>query len=340
MAQYLNFPFDPEIFRLLWAAADDPTKTALWTSGAVVNDNGIGTLISSGSDVYELPFYNVLGGTPVNYDGAVDITSDEVTGASQGGIVYGRAKAWKDRDFIHDYNSKANPTNAIATQVGKFWQKYRQTVLLKALGGVFGITGTAAWTDHTNKIASATKDTTEVNMFNPTTIGDTAQKAVGDNSSIFQLAVMHSRVAANLAAQQILEYRKYTDAMGMQRQSTIADLDGRTVIIDDGVPVKAAVAGTSAAEYTTYMLGIGSIGYAPAPVKNPAEVNREAKAAGGYDEIITRIRETIHPYGFKYTKPISGYTASPTDVQLGAAANWSIAGNPKSIALAQIITNG
>ena len=39
-------------------------------------------------------------------------------------------------------------------------------------------------------------------------------------------------------------------------------------------------------------------------------------------------------------KPASGYTASPTDAQLAATANWSIVADPKTIALAKIITNG
>ena len=55
---------------------------------------------------------------------------------------------------------------------------------------------------------------------------------------------------------------------------------------------------------------------------------------------MTRIRETMHPNGFSFTKPTSGYTASPTDAQLAATANWSIVADPKTIALAKIITNG
>ena len=48
----------------------------------------------------------------------------------------------------------------------------------------------------------------------------------------------------------------------------------------------------------------------------------------------------MHPNGFSFTKPTSGYTASPTDAQLGASANWSIIADPKTIALARIISNG
>ena len=62
---------------------------------------------------------------------------------------------------------------------------------------------------------------------------------------------------------------------------------------------------------------------------------------GGQDELITRIRETIHPNGFSFTIPKSGvWTESPTDEQLFATANWSIKFDPKAIPIARLITNG
>ena len=41
---------------------------------------------------------------------------------------------------------------------------------------------------------------------------------------------MHSQVATNLENLQLLEYLKYTDANGIQRDLTLATLNGRTVI--------------------------------------------------------------------------------------------------------------
>ena len=75
-------------------------------------------------------------------------------------------------------------------------------------------------------------------------------------------------------------------------------------------------------------------------MKVPSELTRDALKGGGYDALVTRIRETMHPNGFSFIKPTSGYTASPTDAQLATTANWSIVADPKTIALAKIITNG
>ena len=149
---------------------------------------------------------------------------------------------------------------------------------------------------------------------------------------------MHSAVANGLAGLQLLDFLKYTDENGVQRPLRIGTYNGLTVIVDDGCPVTAATQSV-AAKYTTYFLGSGAIQFAPAPVKNAAEVTRDALTAGGYDALVTRVRETIHPNGFSFTKPGSGYTASPTAAQLSASANWSIVADPKNIALAKVVSN-
>ena len=349
MATYLNFPFDPELFLLNWQNEKDPTMTALLDSGAVQANDKIKQLISNGSDYYTIPFYSVIGGTPDNYDGNTNISTEEVTGKSQSGIVYGRAKGWKDRDFIRDFNSGADPMKQITSQVARYWQKYRQKVILAILNGIFNIADDSSetwneWQNHTFSIATITNSVTAANKIGATTAGDAVQKAVGDAFNEFSLAIMHSKVANTLAGLELLEYRKYTDPMGIQRQLRLADYNGLTVLIDDGVPVKDSASASSAKEYTTYLFGTGAIQYAPAPVDTPVEVVREAKKDGGYNELITRIRETFHPNGFTFVKPNNSYTASPTDNQLGANAsgssNWEIAGNPKNIAIARIISNG
>lgn len=344
-ASYLNFPYDPELFLMQWQNWPDPVKTALLDSGAVSNDARIRGLIANGSDVYTIPYYNTLGGTPDNYDGATDITMDTPDGASQSGIVFGRAHSWKDTDFVHDFNSGADPMRQITSQVGKYWSKQRQQILIGILGAIFGITDDTTdnwdkWETHTLNIATSTTSVTEANKVGAASCADAMQQAVGDNASIFSLMVMHSKVATDLATLQLLNYRKYTDAMGIERTIGIADYNGQTVIIDDGVPVSASASASGEKEYTSFILGLGSILTAPAPVEKPVEIGREAIRQGGYNYYITRLRETLHPNGFTFVAPGSNYTKSPTNAQLSAAANWRLAGDPDSIAIARIISNG
>lgn len=341
---YLGFPFDEELFLMQWRAAQDPVKTALIESGAMVEDATIRSMIANGSNVYTIPFYNVLGGDEENYDGKTDITETELDGGSQTGVVYGRAHAWKDRDFIKDFNSGADPMKSIVAQTSKYWAKKRQTRLIGILDGIFGITDDEsdewdAWQLHTLDIKTSSDSASEANMVSAASAAEAAQKAVGDNSSIFSMAVMHSKVALNLAKQQLLTFRKYTDMMGIERTINLADWNGMTVIVDDGVPHAQNSSATSENDYTTYLFGTGAILTAPAPVSMPVEVGREPKKQGGYDFLVNRIRETIHPNGFSFTADVST-NVSPTDDVLKAAASWKVVANPKVIPIARIISNG
>lgn len=341
---FLNFPFDEELFLLNWQAAIDPVSVALLNSGAMIEDSTIRSLISNGSNLYTLPFYNVLGGTEENYDGKTDITETEHSGSSQSGVVYGRAHAWADRDFIYDFNSGANPMQSIVAQTSHFWAKKKQARLVKILSALFGITDDStdnwdAWQMHTLNIATTSTSAAEANSVDAASAADAMQKANGDNSGIYSMAVMHSKVAANLAKQQLLQFRKYTDMMGIERTVNIADWNGLTVIVDDGVPTKTNSSASSETDYTTFLFGRGAILTAPAPVKVPVETGREAKKHGGYDYLINRIRETIHPNGFSWVKDMST-VSSPTDADLGTAANWKLVADSKLIPIARIISNG
>lgn len=341
MATYLNFPFDPELFLYNWQNENDPTLTAMLDSGAVREDATIRGLIQNGSDNYTIPFYKVIGGTPENYDGATDITLTETEGGSQSGIVYGRAHAWSARDFIIDYNSGADPMKQITSQVAKYWAKQKQNRLINIAEAVFGVTGSgdlAGWANHVSDITASGADISNTSgKIAATTIGEAIQKAVGDAADAFGLAVMHSKVATNLAGLEILEYRKYTDAQGIQRQMKIADINGMTVVVDDGVPVTGSGAST---KYTSYLFGNGAFLTAPANCDKPVENGRDPLKYGGLEYLVTRLRETIHPNGFTFTKPAEGYTASPSEAQLAATANWSIVGNPKNIAMVKLVSKG
>ena len=342
---FLGYPFDEEIFLMNWRAAQDPTRTAMIDSGAVQRNAEIARMIANGSNLYTIPFYNVLGGNDDNYDGTTNMTVTDPTGGSQTGVVYGRMHAWRDKDFIRDFNSGANPMQQISSQVAKYWNKKRQNRLIGIMNGIFGITDDSsdywdAWQLHTMNIALATSGTaSEANCVSEASAAEAIQKAVGDNSGIFSMAVMHSKVAMNLAKQNLLQYRKYTDVAGIERIVNIADWNGYTVIIDDGVPVTTNAKDATAKDYTTYLLGTGAIQFAEAPVEVPVETSRTVLEAGGYNVLATRLRETLHPNGFSYALPSSS-VISPTDAQLATSAQWKVVVDPKLIPIARIISNG
>ncbi|MBQ4518266.1 MAG: coat protein [Clostridia bacterium] len=344
MATYLNFPFDSEVFIQSWDAAPDPAKTAMIDSGALVEDGMIASRIQAEGSLYTIPFYSVLEGAPDNYDGATDITTSEPTGGSQTGVVYGRGKGFTARNFAAELSGN-DPMNHIAMTIGKYWAKQRQNTLISILNAIFGISGNSGnakkWKE--SHIADLTSSTATPYTIGATDLNDLATMALGDNKNLFSLAIMHSNVAKQLENMQMLEFWKYTDANGIQRPTTLASVNGYTVIIDDSVPA-APVGGTGdnkdLMSYTTYLLGEGAIRTAKGRVDVPAEVYRDPAKNGGQDTLYTRIRETIHPNGFSFAAPASGWNNSPTDAQLATSANWSVVHDPKAIAIAKLVTNG
>lgn len=445
----LSFPFDEEIFNYQWKQTPDLILTTLLQSGAVVQDSEIANLISNGSNFFNTPYYDLLGGTEQVYNGVNDFTYDTLSGGTYAGCVYGRMKAWSAISFIKDFNSGADPMAQIVNGVAQYWIKARQTRLVGLLTAVFGITGNVEWDKHktdvsavgnaqsekatgtteptadgnitvivtasgmtgspisvtvailnaddlagvATKIATAlngnatisamftaTTDTASViltkdaigafdstlsigftdtgttgyvlgasidntvattmadaNYIGATSISDATVKACGDNAQGFSLAIMHSVVANKLAVLQLLNYSKYTDASGIQRDLPIGTVNGKTVIVNDNVPVAVSpVEGEF--EYTTYVLGQGSIRYASAPVDVPSEMQRDPKVAGGVDMIYTRLRECMTPYGFSFKGDVTTDKGVPDSVFL-ASASWELKMPAKSIMLARIITN-
>jgi len=336
---YLNFPFDAELFVQAWNEAPDPVKTALMDSGILVADPLIANQLQSDGNLFTIPFYNILDGAEVNYDGATDITSNETTADVQTGIAYGRAKGFTARNFVAEL-SGSDPFGHIVATVSRYWAKKRQARIIGLLDGLFAITGDSDWAKHTINLSNTYAAPYKIEAG---TLNSAATDVLGDNKGAFGLAIMHSNVAKTLENLQLLEYWKYTDANGIQRPMSIASANGYTVIIDDGVPYTPAVttSGSEApAKYITYLMGTGILRTAPGRVDVPAEVYREPAKNGGQDTLYTRMREAIHPNGFSFTVPSTGWTQSPTDAQLFNKANWSRKFDHKAIPMAKIITNG
>ena len=76
-------------------------------------------------------------------------------------------------------------------------------------------------------------------------------------------------------------------------------------------------------EYTSYVLGNGSIFYEDIGAKVPYEMDRDPKTKGGLDTLYMRQRKVFAPYGISYEKA-SQTSLSPTDTELKNGANWTL----------------
>ncbi len=318
-------------------------KDELIKSGVLVGNNNIKNAFSSqtGTAYAEIPFFGNIGGKALNYDGKTDITAEKVMTSTQGVVVVGRSKAWIEDDFSVDITGGVDFMTNVANQVSTYWDEIDQLTLVSILEGIFKMTGTASAKFVENHTLDLTTGRSAMKM-DATTLNIAIQKACGSNKNAFSLAIMHSSVATNLENLNLLDYMKYTDASGIQRDLTIGTLNGRTVIIDDSCTFD----GTD--KYTTYVLGKGSFYFEDIGVEVPYAMTRDEKTNGGQTTLYTRQRKCFAPFGISYTKT-SQDSLSPTDEELAKGENWKLIGDDdansetiddKTIAIARIISKG
>lgn len=154
---------------------------------------------------------------------------------------------------------------------------------------------------------------------------------------------------------------KSTDEGALEVVADTATTTAKQIKLSDVTPVAESYADPATGdyvvfvdaftEYTTYVLGNGSISYEDLGVKVPYEMNRDPKTNGGQDTLYSRQRKVFAPFGISYEKK-SQASLSPTDAELKNGANWSLVHsgeevaanrsyiNHKAIPIARIISRG
>lgn len=254
MAHFDSKTFNPEVFGKYVERIPNLTRNELLKSGAVVRNNELKALFAPQTGAYKgtLPYFGKIGKSTVNYDGKTDIQSTSTETYSQSYIVIGRADAWTEKDFSADITGGVDFMDNVAQQVGIYWDEVETGILTKILTGIFGMEKCPDFVNkHTYNISHKSGDEA---TFGVTTLNTAIQKALGDNKAKFALTIMHSAVSTGLENKKLLEYLKYTDKDGIQRDLAIGTLNGRVVLVDDGVPTIEEV--TTAEVKGTYTLKI------------------------------------------------------------------------------------
>lgn len=222
---------------------------------AVMRDQVGGNYIST-------PLHGLIDGSPVNYDGATNITATSTKTYMHSRVVVGRAKAWEELDFSYDITGGTDFMENVAQQLSEYWATVDQNTLTSILTGIFAMTGAAnkKFVDnHTADITAVTNANNKVGLMDATSLNSAIQKASGDHKSIFSLIILHSVVATNLENQNLLTYLKSTEN-GMQRDTSLATLNGKLVMIDDSMPVKSGyVTSSSGADGALKVVASGAV---------------------------------------------------------------------------------
>lgn len=348
MAKFDSKSFNPQAFGAYVNRIPNVAKNELAKSGAVgSNEQACAALGNQTGSLYtRIPYFGRIdGSTSQNNDGATDIASTNTTTYEQGFIVASRMDSWTERSFSKNITAGVDFMDNVAAQIADYKFDVRQAMLLAILEGVYGmsvegdtVAATAAKEfieKHTFDISGEADDAA---MVGSTTLNKAIQKACGDNKNIFKLVIMHSEVATNLENIKLLKYMTQTDADGIERELALATWNGRTVLIDDNMPVDGG-------KYTTYVLGQGAIILDDIGDAVPYEMSRDPKTNGGQDTLYVRDRYICGVDGISFEKPAT-ITASASNEDLANGANWAIINDGtkaiphKAIAIAKIVSKG
>lgn len=234
--------FNGEVFQKYVDRVPNTRLTELIRSRAIVQRPDLASAMAdqTGGNYITTPLKGLISGSsPLNYDGVTNITSQTTQTFSHSRVVVGRAQAWTEKDFSYDITGGVDFMENVAQQVAEYWDEIDQDTLVAILTGIFSMSdaeGGKFVNQHTHNIVSVQNSEGKTGMMDATSLNTAIQKACGDHKNKFSLAIMHSAVATNLENMKILVYLKYNDANGMERETGMATLNGRLVLVDDSMP--------------------------------------------------------------------------------------------------------
>lgn len=233
--------WNDEVFQAYMETLPHERLNMLLNSGAIRKRDDLAVALAEqhGGNYLTTPMTGRIGGDAVNYDGNTDITLGDLGTFDHSRIVVGRAKGWQELDFTFDITGKKDFMKEIAAQVSDYWDDVDEDTLTYIMTGIFAMTGTGNVdfvNNHTHDIRNVLNSENKLGLFDATTLNNAMQKASGDRKGKFSMVIMHSTVATNLENLKLLTYAKQNDANGMEKDTSIATLNGRLVMIDDNVP--------------------------------------------------------------------------------------------------------
>lgn len=330
-----GFAFDPEVFAEYMA--EQPTwSNAIIASGILQEDSTIMNLIGTEGNVATLPFYkamDIADYEPYNNDGLTDNTPLEIAGGKQTAMLIQRMMAWKAKDFTRELTG-ANPLQHIANSVNNYYQQVWEAELMNIVNAVMRLDGMSG---HVTDITTDGSTVADENKIDETTMIYAQQKALGDAAGNFGIAIMHSLILARYKALGLVEYAKYNDANGLQKETTLPTINGLIVVPSDRFTVDTS--GTLP-KYITTIVGRGAILTARKTNYNePYYTDYDPESNAGIEKLYTKEGRVLHPNGFSLDVTAIA-NESPTKAELGTPANWSLAFDEKNVRIGQIITNG
>ena len=336
----LSDVFVPETFAS-YQIEDPVAKSALLNSGIMVTNGELNSLADNAGFITTMPFWNPIG-TDLEPNYSNDVYTDvaepqNVTAAEQIARITDLNEGWSSADLVSALSGR-DPMKYVAQQVDEYWVQQAQRRLIATAIGIYNDNVADDDGDMVVDRSATGATVAEENRFNSSAV-IAASLTLGDQLNRITGMAVHSVIYGKMLSDDLIEF--IPDSQG---KMTIPTYLGKTVIVDDGMPIVGGDGSTVAFKYLTILFGRGAFGYGAGTPKVPFEYEREPARGngGGFETLWVRKRWVIHPAGYKFNSTtITGPGLSPTWADLKLASNWErVVTSRKSVPLTFLVTNG
>jgi len=302
-----------------------------FAAGIVEVDLELSSFASGKGSVYDLPFWQDLTGDSEELSDSGSLTPGKITQAKERAVKHMRGRAWSANDLAKALAGD-DPMDAVVDLVADYWARQLQSIIL--LPSLKGLFATALASTHVHDVAiDAGNSAADANKIGSEAVIEAAGK-LGDRWDRVTGMAMHSVPFRRLQNLNLIEPEHLQD-----QGITINRFLGREVVVDDGMPADAAP--TNGFKYTTYLFGMGSIGFgeggAPS-LEDDEAVETDRDSLAGDDIFVSRRHFILHPRGVQFSGTPAG--ATPTKTELENGGNWTKAWEDKNIRMVKLVTNG
>lgn len=311
-------------------------KTAFFTSGVVTQNGLLDSRAAAPGTMTQLPFWKPLDASvEPNYSSDVLANDAVPQNVTQGEQIARKAylnEGWSSTDLATELAMGADPIQHVRNTVDLYWTQQWQRRLIAASNGVLADNVANDSGDMVIDVASESiAGQSATTLFSRDNFVEAAY-TMGDHIDDIVAMAVHSSVMKEMVKQGDVE--DVRDANGVLVERAYM---GRTLIVDDGLPVVAG--STDGFKYTSVMYGSGAWGYGEGSPTRPVAIDNDESAAdgGGVEELWVRKTWLLHPFGFQtLTTPAA---VSFTIAELSTAAVWDRVVDRKNVPMAFLITN-
>ena len=309
--------------------------SAFGQSGIIEAAPEFDALAAGGGREVRMPFWKDLTAARQLLSDSGTLAVNKITSDQDIARIQNDAQVWSV-NHLAKVVSGDDPMQAIVDLVAEYWARTDQALVISALKGLFAAASMAG-----NKLiiaAEATAGVSATTQLNGATFVDATAK-LGDRGDRLTAVAMHSATEAALRKLDLIDF--IPDSEG---KAQIKTFQGRRVIVDDGLPVRAGT--TSGQVYTTYLFGPGAFGKGSAPLDGTplqggfgTEGVEVARVPLDSDTVlINRRRYILHPRGVKFTSA-AVVGDSPTNAELENGANWTRVFENKNVRIVAVDHN-